>query len=111
MRGSGRGGEAQEFVWTGEGAGVRLETRGKSAVEPLTKSGPWALFRLLADANSVSGNRSVFDYYLTSQSVFGKQKAATGVQQGALQLHVEARAFPGLFGGALPMRCVPRIAQ
>ena len=103
--------ERQEFVWTGDGAAVSLTVKPRSGATPpaIIRSGVWALFQLLSDADRVSAGGTTYEYDIRGSSSIGRQATSTG-PLAVLRLQVEAKGAPGFFG-SFPAACVSRVAQ
>jgi type VI secretion system protein ImpL len=99
--------ERQEVVWTGDDMAIHLsaKARGGQAPVDINESGPWSLFRLLADANRVAPG-GTYDYEISARTSFGRQNA-TNNSAAVLHLRVEPRTPAGVVG----MGCVSRVVQ
>jgi type VI secretion system protein ImpL len=104
-------GERQDFVWNGDSVAVSLSARARDGTSPAAPifSGPWSLFHLLVAADRVTAGSAIYEYDIRASSSFGRQSTTTR-SSGILRLQVEAKGFPGLFGG-LATGCVSRVAQ
>jgi len=103
--------ERQDFVWNGDSVAVSLSAKPRAGQSPgaIISSGPWSLFHLLSEADRVSPDAPIYEYDIRAVSSFGRQSTNTG-STAVLRLQVEAKGFPGLFGG-LGTGCVARVAQ
>jgi type VI protein secretion system component VasK len=112
MRGGPAPGQAQEFVWRGQGGVTSLTARAKEEPKPLNLLGPWALFRFLLIANNQPvGSGNVYDYHVVGQVSVGRPPTATNPPQGILRLRIDARDAPGVFNSVFGLTCIPKIAQ
>lgn len=107
LKGSGNGGERQEFVWSGEDVAVTLTVQAKVGAAPISEKGPWAIFRMLDRAHRVSADGSSYEYDLFS--TLGRQGPGGG-QKATLRLRVDVPGAPGLLG-AMHSGCISRVAQ
>ena len=100
-------GDRQEFVWTGENVPVTFSAKAKdgssAALPPYL--GPWSLFHLLSAADRVTPGSPIYEYDVTGRLGRGSTRSSA-----VLRLQVEAKGFPGLFGG-MATGCVARAAQ
>ena len=103
--------ERQDFVWNGDSVAVSLSAKPRAGQSPgaIIRSGPWSLFHLLSEADRTSPGAAIYEYDIRAVSTFGRQSTNAG-STAVLRLQVEAKGFPGLFGG-LGTGCVARVAQ
>ena len=103
-------GERQDFVWNADSVAVSLSAKPRAGQSPgaIITTGSWSLFHLLSQADRVSPGAAIYEYDIRASSSFGRQSTNTG-NTAVLRLQVEAKGFPGLFGG-LATGCVARVA-